>query len=598
MGYKSLAECIRDLERTGRLKRISREVDPYLEMADIHLETHAKGGPALLFERVKGSPFPAVSNLFGTFERTEYIFRNEIPRVRAFLRLRSAPQVVLRHPWRYRHILRTALTALPKRQYRRPPVLSGRTTLSRLPQIVSWPQDGGAFITLPQVLTLPPGVRNILQANIGMYRIQISGNDYIPDKEAGLHYQLHRGIGIHHQLYNETEEDFRVSIFIGGPPAHTFAAIMPLPETVSEVTIAGMLNSRRFRYFMKDGYVLSADADFVITGIVKKGELKPEGPFGDHLGYYSLRHDFPVLKVTGVYHRRDAIWPFTVVGRPPQEDSSFGHLIHLLTADVVQQEFPGIREVHAVDEAGVHPLLLAIGSERYMPFERLGRHHQAERPEEILTQAFHLLGKGQTSLAKFLIIADGTPYPGLRTKDIKAFFGHVLSRIRWQRDLHFITHTTMDTLDYSGDSWNGGSKLIMACAGTPVRRPATMRPATLPLPEGFTGYEVVLPGILAVTGPAYRDRRTGRQQMRRLAMALPAGLVESFPLIVVTDDCHYLAASLANFLWVSFTRADPAQDIYGVNDFVLDKHWGCEGPLLLDARAKPHHAPALIRSTD
>jgi 4-hydroxy-3-polyprenylbenzoate decarboxylase len=190
----------------------------------------------------------------------------------------------------------------------------------------------------------------------------------------------------------------KVSCFIGGPPAHSVAAVMPLPEGMSEMNFAGVLAGKRFGYTYKDGYCISTDADFVITGEVFPGENKPEGPFGDHLGYYSLQHSFPVMKVHKVYAKKNAIWAFTVVGRPPQEDTSFGELIHAMTGDAVSNEIPGLKEVHAVDAAGVHPLLLAIGSERYIPYL------ENKAPAELLTIANHILGTGQLSLAKFVWI--------------------------------------------------------------------------------------------------------------------------------------------------------------------------------------------------
>src|SRR5690606_30406744 len=271
------------------------------------------------------------------------------------------------------------------------------TTIDALPRIRSWPEDGGPFITLPQVYTEDPDRPGIFRSNLGMYRIQLAGNQYGAN-EIGLHYQIHRGIGAHHAAALRRGEPLRVSIFIGGPPSHTLAAVMPLPESISELLFAGMLAGRRFRYKRHDGYLVSSDADFVITGTVDPRETRPEGPFGDHLGYYSLVHDFPFLRVEKVWHRRDAIWPFTVVGRPPQEDTSFGKLIHEITAPVVPKEIPGVHALHAVDAAGVHPLLLAIGSERYVPWgERI--------PQELLTIANAILGFGQCSLAKYLLIA-------------------------------------------------------------------------------------------------------------------------------------------------------------------------------------------------
>jgi 4-hydroxy-3-polyprenylbenzoate decarboxylase len=586
MAYRSMMDAVRDLERHGHLIRIKTELDPDLEIAEVHRRIYDAQGPALFFERVKGSPFPAVSNIYGTFERTDFLFRHTIKKVQKVIELKADPTNLMKNPLRYLSAPFTALSALPLRQRLGAPILYGRTTVGQLPQIKSWPMDGGAFVTLPQVFTLPPGSRSIMQSNLGMYRIQLSGNEYVPDREIGMHYQIHRGIGVHHTVYNASDEPFRASIFVGGPPSHAFAAIMPLPEGLSELTFAGMLGGRRFRYLWHQGQVLSGDADFVITGIIRKGEKKPEGPFGDHLGYYSLAHDFPVMEVENVYHRKDAVWHFTVVGRPPQEDSSFGYLIHELVAPLTPQEFPGIVEIQAVDAAGVHPLLLAIGSERYMPFRE-------RQPEEILTQANHILGSGQTSLAKFLIIAAAGDVPNLTTHDIGAFFRHVLERVDWTRDLHFQTKTTIDTLDYSGEGWNAGSKVVMACCGDKKRELATALPTDFTLPDDFSKPAFALPGVLAIEGPAFAGPEA-YQDGERLAQHLERFDLPGIPLIVLCDDSAFLGATLNNFLWAAFTRANPSHDIHGVKAFIEHKHWGCRGPLIIDARIKPHHAPPLI----
>ncbi len=585
--YKSLKDCLADLERHGQLRRISKEVDPQLEMADIHLETFEKGGPALLFEKVKGSPFAAASNLYGTFERTEFLFRRTLEPLRLALRFKDDPLLLLRRPQHLAKALKTMTHALPRRLRRRPPSMQAKTKISQLPQIKSWPLDGGAFITLPQVLTLPPDTTDIKHANLGMYRIQLSGNEYLTDKEVGMHYQLHRGIGIHHSLYKKSKQPFNASVFVGGPPAHTFAAIMPMPEELSELLLAGMLAGRRFRYYRHEGHIISADADFVITGEIKKEQLKPEGPFGDHLGYYSLQHDFPFMRVKDVWHRRNPIWQFTVVGRPPQEDSSFGYLIKRIVEPITAAEFPGILDINAVDAAGVHPLLLAIGSERYMPFRQA-------RPEEILTQANHLLGKGQTSLAKFLLITTREGNPQLSTHDIPTFFNHLLKRIDWKRDLHFYTRTTIDTLDYSGSGWNQGSKVVMAAHGPEIRDLSNSLPANFTLPKGFSNPRFVLPGILVVESPAFKSE-DGYRQAEDFAKTLKKTDTEGLALIVLCDDSNFLSSTLDNFLWATFTRANPSHDLHGVGAFIKHKHWGCAGPLIIDARTKPHHAPVLER---
>ncbi len=591
MAYHSLREAVRDLERHGHLLRIREEVDPNLEMAEIHRQVYDRRGPAIFFERVKGSPFQAVSNLYGTQERTAFLFRHTLERVKRVIELKKDPANFFKRPGRYLSAPLTALSALPMRKRFGAPVTWGTTTIDQLPQVKSWPLDGGAFITLPQVYTEDPETPGVMHSNLGMYRIQLSGNAYTANQEIGLHYQLHRGIGVHHEKYNRLDEPFRCSIFVGGLPSHAFAAIMPLPEGLSELTFAGMMAGRRFRYLKKDGYTLSADADFVITGEILKNVKKSEGPFGDHLGYYSLAHDFPVMRVHRVYHRKDPIWHFTVVGRPPQEDSSFGWLIHELVAPLTPQEFPGLKELHAVDAAGVHPLLLAIGHERYMPFRE-------RRPEEILTIANRILGTGQTSLAKFLIIAASDDDPNLDTHDMAHFFRHVLERVDWTRDLHFQTRTTIDTLDYSGSGWNEGSKLVVACRGEQCRTLGTELPAGLRLPEGFSDPQFCLPGIMAVKAPLFVTGQAARAAVEGFCSEMQGVDFQKIPLIILTDDSRFAAATLNNFLWTTFTRANPSHDVYGVSSFMENKHWGCQGPLVIDARKKPHHAPELVVDPD
>jgi len=589
--YTSLREAVRDLDRHGQLLTIREEVDPNLDMAEVHRQVFERQGPAILFERVKGSPFQAVSNVYGTFERTEWLFRHTLERVKRVIELKKDPTAFLKKPGRYLGAPFTALSALPMRSVLGSPVTYGTTTVDKLPQIKSWQMDGGAFVTMPQVYTQDPERPGPMHGNLGMYRIQLSGNEYVPNEEVGLHYQLHRGIGVHHTQYLRSEKPFLCSIFVGGPPSHAFSAIMPLPEGLSELTFAGMLAGRRFRHTRREGHFLSSDADFVITGEILKNVKKPEGPFGDHLGYYSLTHDFPVMRVHKVWHRRDPLWHFSVVGRPPMEDSSFGWLIHELVAPLTPQEFPGLKELHAVDAAGVHPLLLAIGHERYMPFRE-------RKPEEILTIANRILGSGQTSLAKFLFIAASDDDPTLHTHDIPRFFQHLLERVDWRRDLHFHTRTTIDTLDYSGSGWNEGSKVVVACRGERLRSLTTTLPDGFSLPEGFSDPQFCLPGVLALRSPRFEVEKTAREQAESLCQHLERFDLQHIPLVLLVDDSRFTAATLNNFVWSVFTRANPSHDVYGVQSFFENKHWGCRGPLVIDARKKPHHAPELVTDPD
>ena len=570
------------------LVRVTEEVDADLEAAEIHRRVYAAGGPALLFDNVRNCQFPMASNLFGTMDRTRFIFRDALAGVQTLIRLKKDPTELLRHPLRAASVLRTLFSMRPAKRAMGP-VLAHETSVDQLPQLKSWPMDGGAFITLPEVYTEHPDRPGYVNSNLGMYRVQLSGNQYSRNRQVGLHYQIHRSIGQHHAAALAKGEALRVNIFVGGPPSMAVAAVMPLPEGIPEVAFAGALSRHAIRMIRRaDGPMICAEADFCITGTIAPEEL-PEGPFGDHLGYYSLTHDFPVLNVDRVYHRKDAIWPFTVVGRPPQEDTSFGQLIHDLTGPAIPAVLPGVRAIHAVDQSGVHPLLLAIGNERYVPYA------QERQPQEVLTNANAILGQGQLSLAKYLLITAQQDNPDLDINDIEAFFRHVLERVDWTRDLHFQTRTTIDTLDYSGTGLNEGSKLVIAAVGRVRRELPTEVPADLWLPNGFTRPKVCFPGVVAITAPKWS---VGPHQVDpaggTFSDQMPAiSSLNRFPLVVLTEDSEFCSRSLSNFLWVTFTRSNPAADIYGIDSFTEQKHWGCRGSLVIDARLKAHMAPAL-----
>ncbi len=585
--YRSLEECLADLERHGHLVRVREEVDPYLEMAAIHRRVYEAGGPALLFENVKGSKFRAASNIFGTLERSRFIFRGTWEAVQKVMEVRNDPMKALKSPFQNAGAGLTAWKALPQKTPGALASPANEVRISDLPLIQSWPMDGGAFVTLPQVYTEDPDKPGIMNSNLGMYRIQLNGNEYEADKEIGVHYQIHRGIGIHQTKTNKLGVPLKASCFVGGPPAHSLAAVMPLPEGLSEMTVAGMLAGNRFRYSYSDGFCISNDADFVITGEIHPGETKPEGPFGDHLGYYSLTHPFPVMRVHKVYAKPGAIWPFTVVGRPPQEDTSFGQLIHELTGDAIRQEIPGVQEVHAVDAAGVHPLLFAVGSERYTPYS------ETKRPAELLTLANRILGTGQLSLAKYLFIA-ADDRQRLDTHREEEFLSYILERIDLRRDIHFQTNTTIDTLDYSGTGLNAGSKVVFAAYGDKLRELCRDVPEELRGLRGFEGANLVLPGIVAIQGPAFSGYAEAEREIGELCAAIgDRGPLASCPMIVIADDSEFLSATLANFLWATFTRSNPSHDIYGVNSGYEFKHWACDN-VVIDARSKPHQAPPLV----
>lgn len=586
MKHRSTRDVVEDLRGGGYLIEVTDPVDPHLEIAEIQRRVYANGGPAVLFANVTGCRFPMVSNLFASLEQARYLFRDSLEAVRRLIEIKLDPSALPKQPFRYAGVPLTAIRMLPKFS-RSGPVTHNRCRVADLPPLKCWPDDGGAFVTLPQVLSECPGdPGNLMKINLGMYRVQLSGNQY-RDDEIGLHYQIHRGIGVHHKQAIERNQPLRVAVTVGGSPAMTLSAVMPLPEGLTELTFAGALSGRRIGLVRGDHAPVYRDADFAIVGSIDPGATKPEGPFGDHLGYYSLEHPFPVMKVERVWHRKDAIWPFTVVGRPPQEDTTFGQLIHELTDPIIPTVIPGIKAVHAVDAAGVHPLLLAIGSERYMPYLK------EAAPQELLTQANAVLGNGQLSLAKYLWITDD-PNDELKIHDIASFLQHVLRRVDWKRDLHFHTQTTIDTLDYSGTGFNKGSKLVIAAVGPPRRKLPTEMPGELRLPDGFREPRVVLPGVLAITAKSF-NTADDRDEARRFCEALTADdAINAFPLIVLVDDSDFTARTLGNWLWVTFTRSNPAADTYGIDAEVVAKHWGCRGSLVIDARLKPWQAPPLV----
>ncbi len=575
MSYPSLEAALLDLEKHGMLLRVGEEVSPDLLMPKMAEIATKESMPALLFEHVKGSPFRAAANIFGTMERARFLFRDTWKKAETAIAFHADPVSILKHPARLSTLPGIGISALPRKSLFAP-VLARTTTLDRLPQIRLHREDGGAFLTLPQVFSQYPGAP-ILQSNLGMYRIQISGNDYVPNRECGLHYQIERDIAKHHEAAIRENKPLKVSIWLGGPPAHTLAAIMPMPPELSELTFAGLLGGRAFRYRNFDGWKISSDADFCILGEVAP-DLKPEGPFGDHIGYYSARHEFPYLRVKKVFCKKNAIFPFTTVGRPPQEDSIFGKLIGELVGPIVPASLPGICEMNAVDAAGVHPLLLAIGRERYTPY-------LSERePMELLKEANALLGYNQVSLSKYLFIAAREDSSHLDTHNIVSYLVHILERLHLDRDIHFQTETTIDTLDYSGRKLNHGSKVIVAAVGSPIRqlgRSPDDGISALSLPQGFSNPRLVFPGVVAIQGSSHA-------RIGELAETLSRwNFRERFPLVTVADDSSFAARTLDNWLWVTFTRSDPARDIYGANSGFDQKHWKCEAPLIIDARTKP-----------
>jgi UbiD family decarboxylase len=569
--HPSLRTFLDRLTRENEIITIKAEVDPYLELAEIHRRVIAEGGPALLFTRVKGSRYPVVTNLFGTERRIDLAFG---PKPEALVRelVHIAESILppnVSELWKHRAVA-TDFLKLGTRNTARAPVtqvVDRPARLDQLPVLTTWQEDGGPFITLPLVYTENPITK---KHNLGIYRMQVYDSH-----STGLHWQIQKGGGFH---YNEAErlgQSLPVTVFLGGPPALILAAIAPVPEDVPELVLASLLAGQKLRMTRNplgaSLHRLAAEAEFVLVGHAPPHERRPEGPFGDHYGYYSLRHDYPVFQVDAVFHRRDAIYPATVVGKPRQEDFFIGDYLQKLLSPLFPMVMPSVRDLWTYGETGFHSLCAAVVRERY------GR--------EALVSGFRILGEGQLSLTKFLLLTD-TPQD---LTDFPRLLEHMLERFRPETDLFVFSNVSMDTLDYTSGKVNEGSKAIMLGLGEPVRK--LPRQFQGPLPGWIKRAEVFCGGCLVLQGGSFAEDD-----------GLPARVAgeaafADWPLIVLHDDAS-VARSSPDFLWATWTRFEPAADIYAAQTVVQRHHLVYKAPIVIDARTKPGFPDELVVRDD
>jgi UbiD family decarboxylase len=558
------------LRRERDMITVDVEVDPYLELAEIHRRVIEHGGPALLFRRVKGSRFAVVTNLFGTAKRIELAFG---PKPEQFVKELVGVAEALLPPrrselWKHRSLVRDFLK-LGTRIISRAPVTEvidrpGR--LDELPVLTTWQEDGGPFITLPLVYTENPITR---KHNLGIYRMQVYN-----ETSAGLHWQIQKGGGFHYQAAEKMNQPLPVTVFLGGPPALMISAVAPLPEDVPELILASLLSGKKLpmaKNAVGGPHRLVAEAEFALAGHAQPHERRPEGPFGDHYGYYSLRHDYPVFHCDAIFHRRDAIYPATVVGKPKQEDFFIGDYLQTLLSPLFPLVMPSVRDLWSYGETGFHSLAAAVVRERYA--------------REALVAGFRILGEGQLALTKFLILTDSA----IDLHDFPRVLEHVLARVNWQTDFFIFSNTSMDTLDYTSGKVNEGSKAILMGLGEAVRElPREFRGE---LPNGVTRAECFCGGCLVVEGAPYTVEP---EQAARLARE-PAFSV--WPLVILHDDAS-VVNSTTNFLWSTWTRFEPAGDIYAGETKVVRHHIAYGGPIVIDARKKPSLPDELIVRDD
>lgn len=556
------------LRRENELVTVAAPVDAALEIAEIHRRVVASGGPALLFQNVHSADFPCVTNLFGTTRRVDLAFG---PQPGLFLRqlVSFAQDLASLSPaklWQHRHLARPALR-LGMRTARRGAILQCRqypVDLERLPLLKTWPMDGGPFVTLPLVYTEHPDTGH---HNLGIYRIQRYDRS-----TTGIHWQIQKGGGFHYHVAEKQNRPLPLSVFIGGPPALMLAAIAPLPEDVPELILASLLQGERLSRVANPGdhpHPLIAEAEFAIQGTVAPHTRRPEGPFGDHYGHYSLQHDYPVLEVSQVFHRRGAVFPATVVGKPPQEDLYLGNYIQELMAPLSRLVMPAIQGIWSYGETGYHGLSTIVVEERY--------------PREALKFAFRILGEdgGQLALTKFLVVIDRKVELG----DFRQVLEHVLARVHFETDLLVIANLAMDTLDYSGPAVNEGSKGILLGVGEPYRE--LPRVFEGDLPAGAREAAPYCGGCLAVAGPSYSD-----DPEYPLILARDRSVSE-WPLIFLVDDTRIVERNVS-FLWTTFTRFEPAADVYAAETQIRRHHSCYTAPLVFDCRLKPGFPDELV----
>ena len=560
--HKNLRSFIEQLRRENELVEIEAEVDPYLEIAEIHRRVIEEQGKALLFKNVKGSKFPVVTNLFGTVKRIELAFTK---RPQEFVKNAVEMIDILLPPkpkelWKYRQMGFDALK-LGTKEVKNAPILerfSREPKLTEIPLLQLWHEDGGHFVTLPLVYTESPKSG---KHNLGMYRIQ-----RYDDTTTGIHWQIGKGGGFHHFEAEQMNKPLPVNINIGGPPAMILAAIAPLPEDVPELMLASLLANSKIEMAknpLPNGLRLLAEAEFVFSGEVPPNVRRPEGPFGDHYGYYSLVHDYPIFECKAIFHRKDAIYPATVVGKPRQEDYFIGDYLQELLSPLFPLVMPAVKDLWSYGETGFHSLAAAVVKERY------GR--------EALSAGFRILGEGQLALTKFLLLTDKEQ----DLRDFKTVFEHILARVDWRTDLFIFNKTSFDTLDYASGKINHGSKALMVGVGEAKRE--LKGEFTGELPSFVKRAEVYCAGCLVVETEKY-DSETDSKNLGE--MIAKCGKFDDWQMVIIHDSVEF-ARDTNKFLWATWTRFNPATDIFAKSLTVENHHLSYENPIVIDARMKP-----------
>jgi 4-hydroxy-3-polyprenylbenzoate decarboxylase len=439
--WGDLRAFLRFLEENGELRRIAREIDPVLEVSEIAQRVMRAGGPALLFERVRGSRYPLLINTYATRRRMSWALGvndlDEHARAIAALVKAQPPAGLLDKIRMLPQVARVA-AATPKVIRGGAPcqeIVESEPDLGKLPIITTWPEDGGPYITLPMVITRDPdkGTRNV-----GCYRMQVYG-----PRETGMHWQLHKTGRRHMRRYKELGiQRMPVAVALGGDPVLPYAATAPLPDGIDEFLFAGFLRRKPVEMVRCKTIDLEvpASADFVLEGYVDVDELRREGPFGDHTGYYSLADDYPVFHLTCVTRRESPIYATTVVGPPPQEDAWLGKATERLFLPLLQMTFPEIVDMNLPIEGVFHNLCIVAIKKEY--------------PHHARKICHSLWGMGQMMFAKCIVVVDDD----VNVQDVREVAWRALNNIDAKRDV-FFAEGPIDVLDHASAGFGFGGKL-------------------------------------------------------------------------------------------------------------------------------------------
>lgn len=451
--FRDLSAFLAHLDTAGQLRRIAEPIGVVHEITEIHRRVIAEGGPALLFERPVQpdgtvSPIPLLTNLFGTVERVAWglgVEPDTLPALgRTLAELREPrPPRGLAEAWRALPLARAALSMRPRRSRRAPVqelVFRGDAVdLGALPVQLCWPGEPAPLITWPLVLTMPPEPSAEDEGNLGVYRMQVLGRD-----RAILRWLAHRGGARHHAQWRRLGRDMPVAVVIGADPATILSAVLPLPETVPELRFSGLLRGERpaLTPCVSIPLCVPAEAEIVIEGLVSPDETAPEGPFGDHTGYYNSVEPFPVMRVTAVTMRRSPLYLSTFTGRAPDEPSRIGEALNVLFLPLLRRQFPEVVDVWLPPEACSYRIAVIAIAKRYPG--------QARR---LMLGLWSLLP--QFSYTKLVIVVDADIDP----RDWAQVMWAVATRADSSRDLVNLADTPIDYLDFASPKPGLGGKL-------------------------------------------------------------------------------------------------------------------------------------------